>query len=97
MTENNNFVHPSINQKLYPLEIVTLVANTLFADKRVRVTNLEGMVIKDFKPGAATRARTTAQSLSKTESKPFLVWYGRLVALQANSNGKFSSYLQEKI
>jgi hypothetical protein len=96
MTENNNFVHPSINQSLYPLEITALVENTLFEDKRVRVTDLAGLVIKDFKPGAATRARTTAQAMSKTASKPFLVWYGRLVALQANSNGKFNSYLQEK-
>ncbi len=97
MTENNNFVHPSINQNLYPLEITALVEKSLFEDKRVRVTDLEGLVIKDFKPGAATRARITAQNLSKTESKPMLVWYGRLVALQANSSGKFSNYLHEKI
>ncbi len=97
MTENNNFVHPSINQGLYPLEIITLVSNTLFEDKRVRVTDLEGTVVKDFKPGAATRAKTAAQALSKAQSKPLLVWYGRLVASQQNSNGKFVSYLQEKI
>ena len=84
-------------QSLYPLKMITLVSNTLFEDKRVRVTDLEGTVLKDFKPGAATRARTAAQTISKTESKPILVWYGRLVALQANSNGKFVSYVQEKI
>ncbi len=97
MTENNNFVHPSIDQSLYPLEIITLVADTLFEDKRVRVTDLDGIVIKDFKPGAATRAKTAAQVISKAESKPLLVWYGRLVALRQSSNGKSVSYLQEKI
>jgi hypothetical protein len=97
MTENNNFVHPSINQNLYPLEIITLVANGLFEDKRVRATDLEGTVLKDFKPGAATRAKIAAQTMSKAEAKPILVWYGRLVALQAYSNGKSDSYLQEKI
>ena len=97
MTENNNFVHPSIDQSLYPLETIMLVSNSLFEDKRVRVTDLEGTVLKDFKPGAATRAKTAAQALSKAKSKPILVWYGRLVALQANPNGKFIAYLQERI
>ncbi len=97
MTENNNFVHPSINQNSYPLEISNLVAATLWEDKRVRVTDFDGKVLKDFKPGGATRAKTTARQLSKAQSKILLVWFGRLVALQQNPNGTIHSFILEKI
>ncbi len=79
--DETNFNHQKIDESKYGAEIASLVKSKAGEfDGSVRLTDINGNVLKHYAFGAGTVAQHKAQELVEKENVEILVWFGRLVS-----------------